>query len=230
MTAKSQTEVTYEFLRSEVLNGLYEPGSKLKIDAVRAQCNASPGAVREALSRLTSDGLVVALPQRGFIVTPISAEDLADLTKVRIEIETRCLTDAIKFGDITWEGRIQDTLHQLKGTPLQRPDGTQGVNREWSRVHAAFHDALIDACGSKWWLNLRDRMFTQAERYRRLLATTTGKPRDLLSEHAAIAHATLDRDVDAACRLLRDHLQATADHLLASEALSYPDVAAMEDQ
>lgn len=186
--------------------------------------------MREALSRLTSDGLVIALPQRGFIVTPISAEDLEDLTKVRIEIEMRCLKKAIELGDISWEGRIQDTLHQLTHTPLPRPDGTVGVNREWSNVHSAFHDALVYACGSKWWINLRDRMFTQAERYRRLLATTSGKPRDLVSEHAAIAHATLDRDADAACQLLRDHLQATADHLLASEALSRKEVAELTEQ
>ncbi|MEL6233056.1 MAG: GntR family transcriptional regulator [Pseudomonadota bacterium] len=213
MAAESQTTQTYEALKSELLDGQFQPGSKLKIDQIRERCNASPGAVREALSRLTSDGLVVSLPQRGFIVAPISADDLVDLTAVRIEIETNCLRSAIEHGDLAWEGRIQAAWHQLKHTPLIAEDG-QTFNRSWTEAHGLFHDALIDACTSKWWLKLREQMFIQAERYRRILVSLAKGRRDVDSEHEGIVRATLARDGDLACKLLEAHLQRTMDHLL----------------
>ncbi|MEM8842264.1 MAG: GntR family transcriptional regulator [Pseudomonadota bacterium] len=214
MAAESQTTQTYEALKSELLDGQFQPGSKLKIDQIRERCNASPGAVREALSRLTSDGLVVSLPQRGFIVAPISSEDLVDLTAVRIEIETNCLRSAIEHGDLAWEGRIQAAWHQLKHTPLLSEDG-QTFNRDWTEAHGLFHDTLIDACTSKWWLKLREQMFIQAERYRRILVSLAKRRhRDVDSEHEGIVTATLARDANLACERLEAHLQRTMDHLL----------------
>ena len=93
--AANWTNQIYEALKQELLDGLHAPRSKLQIDLIAARFEVSLGAVREALSRLTSDRLVVAEPQRGFTVAPVSTEDLVDLTAVRIEIETRCLRSSI---------------------------------------------------------------------------------------------------------------------------------------
>lgn len=218
MPTRSQTSDTYERLKLALLDARYPPGAKLKIDRLRDDLGVSPGAVREALSRLTSDGLVRAEPQRGFIAAPVSADDLVDLTSVRIEIETRCLARAIQTGDIAWEGRILSSLHQLLRQPALReePDGRMVMNPDWARVHGEFHDALTDACDSRWWLRLRDQLYLQAERYRRLLVPYARVDRDLDGEHEAIARATVARDATAACDLLAKHLQMTADILLAS--------------
>jgi DNA-binding GntR family transcriptional regulator len=219
MTTKSRTKQTYEDLKQDLLAAKYLPGSKLKIDQLCDALGVSPGAVREALARLTSDGLVVAEPQRGFVVAPVSAEDLIDLTEVRIEIETRCLRRAIKVGDLAWEGLILSSLHQLSHCPVKIADGDALImNPEWSRLHSAFHDNLIAACDSTWWLRLRDQLYTQAERYRHLLVPFAKVERDVDAEHKALAEAAIARDADRACDLLAKHLQMTADVLLASEA------------
>lgn len=219
MTAKSRTIETYERLKLDLLDARHTPGAKLKIDQICDDFGVSPSAVREALARLTSDGLVRAEPQRGFIVAPVSADDLVDLTSVRIEIETRCLRRAIQIGDVAWEGGVLSTLHQLRRYPeVERDGATPHMNREWTRLHGAFHDALISACDSHWWLRLREQMYLQAERYRRLLVPYARVERDVAAEHDAIAEAAIARDADKACALLADHLQLTADILLASQA------------
>ncbi|MEM9105349.1 MAG: GntR family transcriptional regulator [Pseudomonadota bacterium] len=219
MVAKSQTIATYEILKAELLDGIFQPGEKMKVDQICGRCQASPGAVREALSRLTSDGLVESIPQRGFTVAPISADDLTDLTSVRIEIETKCLKRAIEIGNLAWEGQIQDAWHQLKHTPLLKGENGEAVlNPDWTKAHSAFHDSLIAACDSKWWLKLREQLFVQAERYRRMLISYAQANRDVNSEHKAIAEATIARDKKLACDLLAKHLQKTTDHLLASAA------------
>lgn len=221
MSAKSRTIETYEQIKLDLLNARYIPGAKLKIDQIREDLGVSPSAVREALSRLTSEGLVQAEPQRGFIVAPISAEDLRDLTEVRCEIETRCLRRAIETGDIAWEGRIVSALHQLRACPAFRKDdaGAMQMNPAWTDLHSAFHDALVAGCDSRWRLALRDQLFLQAERYRRLLGPYIVAERDTDSEHVAIAEAAIARDADKACSLLARHLALTAEQLLASPAL-----------
>jgi GntR family transcriptional regulator, carbon starvation induced regulator len=212
----SRTTQTYEELKRELLDGLYPPGSKLLIDQLAERFGVSLGAVREALSRLTSDRLVVAEPQRGFSVAPISAGDLIDLTQVRIDIETRCLRAAILRGNLEWEGRLLDTWHQLSRTPPLLNADT--FNPDWTRLHARFHDDLIAACDSVWWLRLRDQLFVQAERYRRMLLPYTRIERRVDEEHREILDLTLARSTERACEALAAHLQRTADILLASDA------------
>jgi DNA-binding GntR family transcriptional regulator len=214
MTVRSRTLETYEILRHHLLNGYFVPGAKLKIDSLSQQLGVSPGAVREALARLTSDGLVVAEAQRGFQVAPVSVEDLKDLTEVRIEIELRCLRRSIVKGSLAWEGRIKDVLHQLQHTPVSDPNGSENVNVAWTELHAAFHDSLVLACDSRWWLKLRDSMFWQVERYRRMAVPFMKAPRDVEAEHAGIAEAALARDAELACARLEAHLRRTSELLL----------------
>jgi GntR family carbon starvation induced transcriptional regulator len=216
--AASRTIQTYETLRQELLDGAHDPGSKLLIDQLADRFGVSLGAVREALSRLTSDRLVVAEPQRGFSVAPVSAADLIDLTAVRIDIETRCLRRSILRGNIEWEGRLLDTWHQLSRTPPLLPGKVRALNSDWTRLHTRFHDDLIAACDSVWWLRLRDQLFVQAERYRRMAVPYGKVERNVDEEHRMILEATLAHDADRACAALGDHLQRTADILLASNA------------
>jgi DNA-binding GntR family transcriptional regulator len=218
MAAKSRTIETYEALRQRLLDGVYPPQKKLRIDQISKEMEVSPGAVREALARLTSDGLVVSEPQRGFVTAPISVADLTDLTSVRVEIELNCLRRSIRIGNLEWEGKIKSIWHQLERTPPRSETNPTAFNPRWSDLHAAFHDSLISACDSKWRLKLRDQMFTQAERYRRLLLPYTKIQRDPHEEHKSIAEAVLARDADLACDLLAQHLNKTADILLSSDA------------
>ena len=65
--AKSRTERTFAALRQALISGEFLPGIRLRIDQLGKQFDASTGAVRESLSRLTAEGLVVAEPQKGFV-------------------------------------------------------------------------------------------------------------------------------------------------------------------
>jgi len=216
--AKSRTVEAYSNLKLDILNGVYTPGSQLRIDGISKSLNVGLGAVREALSRLTSDGLVTAIPQKGFIVTPVSAKDLIDLTEVRIETETNCLKRSISKGDLDWEGQVISTYHKLSKTSLFLSDDKGNVNDEWTRIHHEFHDVLISACDNKWWLKIRNHMFVQAERYRRMSVPYAKTERDVDTEHKEIMEAALARDATTASKLLAEHLQRTADILLASDA------------
>jgi DNA-binding GntR family transcriptional regulator len=176
-----------------------------------AEFDVSLAVVREALSRLAAEGLVVADPQKSFCVAPVSLDDLRDLTWVRIELEGLALREAIARGDVDWESRIVAAFHGLSRTPLFADIAARTKNEAWARAHGDFHLTLIDACGSAWLLRLREALFSRSERYRRLSALVEGPDRDIEAEHRALMAATLARDAARATEVLRDHLLTTAD-------------------
>ncbi|MGB0797542.1 MAG: GntR family transcriptional regulator, partial [Paracoccaceae bacterium] len=63
---------TYEKIKHDIIFGILEPGSKLKLDPLKARYSTSISTLRETLSRLASEGFVDAEEQRGFFVTPVS--------------------------------------------------------------------------------------------------------------------------------------------------------------
>jgi GntR family transcriptional regulator, carbon starvation induced regulator len=203
--AGSLTVSTYRRLRTDVLTGRLAPSEKLKIHELATLLGVSPGVVREALSRLASERLVVATPQRGFRVAPISAEDVHDLTEARIEIEMACLKRSISRGDVAWETGIVAATHRLNRTAHDTSDPSE----EWAQAHAAFHEALVAACDSKWLLAMREQLYYQAERYRRINIRVSGPARDLPGEHDNIAAAVLAKDLDRAAELMTAHLRLT---------------------
>lgn len=212
--SSSLTHDAYERLRADLLACRLQPGSRLKIGELCQSLSVSLSAVREALSRLTSEGLVVAEPQRGFRVAPISADELSDLTQVRAQIEGMCLERAIAVGDVGWEARLVAAFHRLSRTPEREPGDPQRMNEAWSAAHAAYHEALVAACDSPWLLRLRATLYAQSERYRRLSVPLAEIARDLNREHQDIIDAAFARDSGRARTLMTRHLELTTRILL----------------
>lgn len=209
------TGAAYTTLRGDLLACRLRPDEKLNIAALAAQLGVSLGAVREALSRLTSEGLVTAEPNRGFRVAGVSEAELLDLTSTRIELETACLRRAIRAGSVEWETGIVAAHHRLSRTPERIAGDEARVSEDWAAAHKDFHVALIAACGSPWRMRLRAFLFDQTERYRRFSVLGPYHERDLPAEHRALMEATLARAEDTAVALLTAHLDATASRVRA---------------
>ena len=94
---------TYERIKKDIIFGTLAPGSKLKLDALKQQYEASVSTLRETLNRLSSDGFVEAAEQRGFFVRSVSKEDLTEIANLRILLECSALKTSIENGDADWE-------------------------------------------------------------------------------------------------------------------------------
>jgi DNA-binding GntR family transcriptional regulator len=216
------TQSAYERLRADILSCRVAPGSKLKIQDLCTRHAVSLGAIREALSRLTSEGLVIAEPQRGFRAAPISPADLKDLTRVRIEIDSLCLRKAVELGDVDWEARLVAAFHRLSRTPERAAGDPTRSSEEWAEAHSAFHTALVEGCGSPWLMRLHKQLYDQSERYRRLSVSVAPRRRNIGDEHQKILDAVLARDAEKAVRLLAGHLGATTEILLDADLEELP--------
>lgn len=216
----TQADKVFRYVRSRILEGAYTPGAKLKLTDLAQDCDVSLGAVREALSRLLADGFVVLEAQKGYKVASISPEELIDVTSVRASIEGLCLRASIERGDIEWETGVVAAYHRLSRLSEPSSDDPLRVNENWSIAHGEFHYRLVCACGSPTLLRLREQLYVQAERYRRLSLPLKTSLRDVDGEHKAIMEATLARNPDEACELMERHLQKTARILLESRLFS----------
>ena len=222
----SLTQDAYQRLRADLLACRLKPGTRLKIAELCASLSVSLSAVREALARLMSEGLVVGEPQRGFCAAPISASELQDLTGVRVTIETACLERAIAVGDVGWESHLVSAMHRLSRTPERVADDPDRLSEAWAAAHADFHAALAAACDSPWLLKLRGMLYDQSERYRRLSIPLAEVARDIGAEHRELVDAALDRDAPRAAAVMARHLETTTlmilDHSWAGAAPDGP--------
>jgi DNA-binding GntR family transcriptional regulator len=201
-------------LYQALIDGQLEPGSKLKLQDLAARFGVSAAVVREALSRLTEQGLVQSNPQRGFVVTPLSVDDLRDLTRARVLIETLALRESIRQGDLSWEGRVLAAHHALDRTPMLSGDIP---NPAWVRAHREYHHALLEGSGVRRLMDIARGLRDRSEVYQFWsYGRSPELGRDIADEHRRIAERTLDRDEDAAAEALAGHIERTTTLLAAS--------------
>ena len=197
---------SYDRLRSDILNGLLNPGERLKMDALRGRYAASANTLRESLARLTAQGLVVAEDQRGFMVKPASLGDLLDVISMRLLLECEGIKRSFALGDLEWEGDLVAAHHKLaKAEQMVLEDPVQHAAM-LERYNRDFHQALIGASGSQWLLTLWRMMYDQSLRYRMLAFKVGAFPREQSrTEHKDLLEAALARDVESALRISVEH-------------------------
>jgi GntR family carbon starvation induced transcriptional regulator len=199
----------YGRLRQEIITGDQVPGSRLHIKQLCERLGIGLSPIREALNRLSSEGLVRQLDQRGFRVAPLDAADLRDLTRMRCWLNEAALRGAIEAGDEGWEEALVVAHHRLMRAPRadMAADGQRSL--AWEEAHRDFHTALIAACGSRRMLEQCEALFDAADRYRHVSRIASADRRDDADEHTRILEATLLRDAETAVTLLTRHMQQT---------------------
>ncbi|WP_280545767.1 MULTISPECIES: DNA-binding transcriptional regulator CsiR [unclassified Halomonas] len=198
----------YHWLKRDIIRGDFMPGEKLLMSGLKARYGLGIGPLREALSQLVAERLVVAISQRGYRVAPMSLSELADLYDARAQLEGLILELAIQRGDDDWEADILAKAHTLaKVTEVNSAEELLDV---WDTRHKVFHTAIAAGCNSPHLLKLRDSLFDQVERYRHLWLRETVFSAEALErkrrEHAALVEVILSRDAPRAAEMMREHL------------------------
>lgn len=210
VTSRTLSQVVYADVRSDILAGRYPPGARLSPRVVATKHQVSLSVVREALTRLTEQGLVVAQPQQGFAVVGLNLDDVRDLARVRVLVEGAAMRDAVTNADVEYEAQVVASHHRLSRTHFLVDGTTQTVTEEWARAHQEFHRTLVSACTSPRLRDLAEGMRVTAELYRRWSGSFSSlTDRDGPAEHRSLTEAALDRDADRAARLATYHIERT---------------------
>ena len=206
-------------LRMAIMTGELAPGSKLRLDALREKLGLtiSRSPLREALSRLGAEGLVIIEDNRGYRVIPVSEENLQEIAKLRVHSEGLALREAIAKGDQAWLDGVCQAEAVLRD--IKRSDQPVAGDRDtWEHAHRDFHLKLLEGCGMPLLLNHCNTLHDLNDRYRRMFLAKNPFDRDVNGEHAAIVAATKERNADLACALLAQHIQRTTQNICRSLA------------
>ena len=211
-------ENAYRRIRSDIIFGRIAPGQKLKLDRLKETYGASISTLREILSRLASEGLVVAEGQRGFEAAPVSVENLRDIAALRLLLEGFALEQSFASGDVEWEARVVAAHHKLAALETKMRDGDLSETELWKRYDWEFHQALISACGSAVLMETHAGVFDKYLRYQMIALSFRG---DIAAEEHRIMHdAALERDAAKARDVLVRHVEGGVEHALATGTIT----------
>lgn len=207
--AETRHRSLYLTIRRNLLLGAFPPGHRFKLADLCVEHETSVSVAREALTRLSEQGLVKLEPNKGFSVPAFAADEVNDVAFLRIELETLAVRRSIELGGPDWEVGVVAAHHQLSITPNATLEEDPEANERWTSAHRAFHEACAAGCGSPKLLAFRAQLYDQSEIIRQLAKLRHGKSRNVAAEHQAIADAVVSRDADAAARLLCVHIETT---------------------
>ncbi|MGB3873926.1 MAG: GntR family transcriptional regulator [Stenotrophomonas sp.] len=201
-----------ETIRSLILSGELAPGSKIPQDALATRFGTSRIPIREALSRLESDGLVVMKPNRGAWVARLDLEECLEIYKIRERLEPLVLGEAVaKLTDAEID-TLEALVTQMAAT--DDPDTFLSLDRQ-------FHLASYQAAGMHQLGGMVERFWNSTQPYRRAFTRLIGREGNWVihAEHKLIIDALRQRDAERASRLLHEHIRRTRVELARHEEL-----------
>ncbi len=211
--APSVGDQAYQRLRADLVLGRIAPSERLRLDRMKEQYGVGIGTLREILSRLSAEGLVLAEGQRGFAAPPVTVRGFREIADLRLVLESHALAQSFAAGDVDWEGRVVAAHHKLAVVEGRMLSGGADTSL-WKRYDCEFHQALISACGSHELMTAHAAAFDRYLRFLMIAACFRGAV--AAAEHEALRAAALARDAAAAQATLADHIGGCVEHVLAS--------------
>lgn len=184
-------------LREEILSGKLNGGVQLKQEELGSKFGVSMSALREALKSLEAEGLVRFYPNRGAVVTELSADEAQEIFDIRLYLELGALELAIPnltLADLAEADKI-----------LQQADD-ESNSQHWGELNWRFHEMLYRAANKPKLLSLIRNMHNNVERYMRLYLSTMHYQTKSQTEHRALLEACTQKDIKAAQNVLRRHM------------------------
>ena len=212
--AETIGETVFRRIRQDIISGALPPGSKIRLEQTKERYSVSVSTLREILSRLTTENLVIAEGQRGFEVSPASRQELLELADLRILLESHAIGLSFAAGDLDWEARIVAAHHKLSAIERQLLEGDASRTVDWVRYDWEFHQALVSACNSETLMATLSSVFDRFLRYHLLAESFRGKP--VVDDHRRLFELAMKRDIGGARDILTRHVRNGTEHVLTS--------------
>lgn len=206
LIVRSLPDQLVELVRDRILAGDVPPSDPIRQDALAAELGVSKIPLREALTRLEQEGLVRRHANRGFFVSPLTAEEAEEVFALRLKLEPEAAGRAATRA--TSEQRrlavqVHETLYRVTDA---RGDGVGAFNR-------AFHLALIRPSGQEITLLFLERLHVLCERYVRKHLEPLGRDERANEEHRELLDVWLKRDAKKVAASLHRHIKQTLEDL-----------------
>ncbi|AYJ47150.1 GntR family transcriptional regulator [Rhodococcus sp. P1Y] len=193
-------------VRHIVMSGEVRPGDFIRLDETAAELGVSVTPVREALLTLRGEGMVELVPHRGYVVSPLTPDDIVDIFWLQGQIAVELVRRAAP--KITED--VIAELEKFNASLATAVEKNQAEEVELSEFE--FHRVLNRLTGANklaWFLN-------NATRYTptRLYASDPDWGRAAVRNHTDLIDALRVGDVELACSLTRQQFTDGAERLI----------------
>lgn len=201
----------YAALREDIIEWRLRPGAVLAEVEQSERLGVSRTPVREALGRLTAEGLTTAAGGRGVVVTDISLDSIDELFELRETLEVRAAGLAAERGE---PGIFEDLRARLLGAPLLLHDADP-ARHEYYALVGLLDEAIDAAIANSYLAQAMRTLRVHLVRVRRLAADDVARLKAAAAEHAAIAEAIAAGNSRLAEAATTVHLHRSLTHLKA---------------
>jgi DNA-binding GntR family transcriptional regulator len=204
------SDKAYRALRGEIIDWQLPPGTVLGEVEQSIRLGVSRTPLREALARLTADGLVSTQSGRGLVVTDVSTDNIRELFEVRRALEEQAARLAAERGDSV-------VFNELERQFLAVPDllaSADPARHDYYELVARLDQAIDDAVANPYLVAALRNLRTHLVRVRRLARDDTDRLRDAAHEHLAIVRAIAAHNAELAAHATHLHLHNALQHLL----------------
>lgn len=206
----SKEDAVYERLLDAILSGAIGQGQRLVPADLTVQLQASSIPIRNALTRLEAEQLVVRVPNKGFSVRPFSVEEVQDLYTVLVVLE--CLAARLAAARVT-EREIADLRQSVTEMECGLAEGNSSLVRE---AIQRFHRLIHLASGNQELAGILGHLIARTQRYRAAYHDIKGIAEDTVTEHRSALAALEARDADRVEEAIRRDIETTAAVLVES--------------
>ena len=211
---RSLTDRTYEWLKEQIFTGRLAPGERLSIDEVAGQLRVSRTPVRDALHRLSFEGLAVLTARSGTAVARLSIDGVRDVYEARRVVEPAIAAVAATKatpGALQELQRVQEAWEHLDPAAIY---SRFAVHSRYAELDVRFHQIVADMVGNRPLSRLVGQLAVQRQVAPSLFGSGYRGPARRVKEHRAILAALTRRDGSGAADAMRTHLERSQSELL----------------
>ncbi len=202
----------YEAIKAMLMDHELAPGSRLSIDGIARDLQVSPTPVREAMTRLESDGLVAKRPHAGYTVAPILDQaTLGNLYGIRLQLEPEAARLAATNASPAQVAELRSAIQRMAAHPAGE---RYEAYRDFAVLDAQLHRIIAEASGNPLIADALARLHAHTHGYR--LYFRVGIAEETVREHARVVDAIAAGDEDGARDAMRQHLDTSRARLRAA--------------
>jgi len=202
----------YRILKTEIVKGFLEPGTKLLENKIAKEMQVSRTPVRETMQKLVAEGFVKRTPNQTMVVTEVSLEDVKKVLQIRGVLEglaARFVAKLIKKEEIK---ELEKYIEQMEYYT------NKNDSLAFSEMDAKFHELILNVSRNSWLIQIRENLSDQAHRYRIRSLSIPGRLKYSLKEHRDIVEALKKKDSRQADELSQKHIENVLKNILAHES------------
>ena len=197
---KSLVQIAQDAIRRGIIQKELKLGQPLKEAALARPLQISNTPVREALSLLKAEGLVVSVPHKGYRVFTLNQEELVAFCELRFTLEAQ----ALRYGI---ERNPRELVQKLHGILLKmQKNQDESLREEYLNLDTLFHISFFKACQNDFLLGHYQKINSMIETMRHYISISNEATQKSLENHEAIVNEIDQGRIPKAIELLEDHI------------------------